>query len=67
VIPEKYLDRLNEIIDEITIPLMMEPGDLVMVDNYQVQHGRYPWFDGERKIIVSMWDTENPHERIKAY
>jgi alpha-ketoglutarate-dependent taurine dioxygenase len=67
VIPEEQIIRVCEIIDEITIPVMMEPGDLVMVDNYQVQHGRYPWFDGERKIVVAMWDTENPTERIRAY
>jgi hypothetical protein len=54
-------------IDEIKVSLTMEPGDLVLVDNYQVSHGRDPWFDGERVILVSMWDTDNPEERIRDY
>lgn len=32
-------------------------GDIAIVDNYQVSHGRCPWSDGPRDIIVSMWDT----------
>jgi len=34
-------------------------GDLAIVNNYQVSHGRKPWRDGERKVIVSMWDNPN--------
>lgn len=38
------------------------PGDLAIINNYQVSHGRKPWRDGERKIIVSMWDTPNKRD-----
>lgn len=38
------------------------PGDLAIVNNYQVSHGRKPWRNGERKVIVSMWDTPNKPE-----
>jgi hypothetical protein len=36
---------------------MWEAGDLVLVDNYSASHGRCPWQAGERKILVSMWET----------
>ncbi len=39
-----------------------QEGDLAIIDNFQVSHGRKPWKDGKRKILVSMWDTKNREE-----
>jgi alpha-ketoglutarate-dependent taurine dioxygenase len=66
-IPKDYLHRMWEISTEILVKVKTEPGDMALVDNYQVSHGRVPWSKGERKILVSMWDTEDPKEKILPY
>lgn len=35
--------------------MVLEEGDLLLCDNFQVSHGREPW-EGERVILVSMWE-----------
>ncbi|KAK1625371.1 hypothetical protein BDP81DRAFT_355838 [Colletotrichum phormii] len=62
-IPQRLLDKLVDVIDEEEISLVLEEGDLLLVDNFQVSHGREPW-EGDRQILVSMWDTSIP---IGAY
>jgi len=62
-IPRKYLDKLIDVIDKEEISLTLEEGDLLLVDNFQVSHGREPW-EGERVILVSMWDGAAP---VAAY
>lgn len=54
-IPEKYLDLVLQKSIELAYKHVWEEGDIVIVDNYQVSHGRCPW-KGERNILVSMWD-----------
>jgi len=66
-IPKKYLHRMWELSNEIQVSIKMEPGDLALVDNYQVSHARAPWTKGERKVLVSMWDTTKPEEKILDY
>lgn len=66
-IPKEYLHRMWEISTEILVKVKTEPGDLALVDNYQVSHGRVPWSKGERKILVSMWDTQDSKEKILPY
>jgi hypothetical protein len=66
-LPKKYLHRMWEISQEIAVLIKTQPGDLALVDNYQVSHARAPWTIGERKIMVSMWDTDKPEEKILAY
>ncbi|KAK7433026.1 hypothetical protein QQZ08_000499 [Neonectria magnoliae] len=58
-IPREYLDKLIDVIDKEEISLVLEPGDLLLVDNFQVSHGREPW-EGERQILVSMWEGAPP-------
>ncbi|KAK1852231.1 taurine catabolism dioxygenase [Colletotrichum chrysophilum] len=62
-IPRHLLDKLIDVIDKEEISLVLEEGDLLLVDNFQVSHGREPW-EGDRQILVSMWDTSIP---IVAY
>ena len=64
---KKYLHRMWEISNEIQVLVKTEPGDLALVDNYQVSHSRAPWTRGDRKIMVSMWDTQDPKEKIIDY
>ncbi|OCK73177.1 Clavaminate synthase-like protein [Lepidopterella palustris CBS 459.81] len=66
-IPIEWLARLVDITDDIVFNFTMSPGDLVLVNNFLVSHGREPWYEGERRILVSMWDTDNPEERIRDY
>ncbi|KAG4029245.1 hypothetical protein MFRU_016g00030 [Monilinia fructicola] len=58
-IPRRLLDKLIEVIDAEEISLVLEEGDLLLVDNFQVSHGREPW-EGDRLILVSMWDGAAP-------
>lgn len=58
VIPLQYLEIVNRISMEIEYNHKWQEGDLLLVDNYQVSHGRAPWFgDEERVVLVSMWDN----------
>ena len=66
-IPKKYLHRTWELSKEVQVVVKTQPGDLALVDNFQVSHGRAPWLKGERKILVSMWDTDKPEERVLDY
>lgn len=62
-IPKKYLNRIWEITQDIHVMIKMEPGDVALVDNYQVSHARAPWTKGDRKVFVSMWDSNKPEEK----
>jgi len=52
-IPEKYLKDITEIHFDCALKFPWEKGDVLMVDNMLMAHGRMP-FKGERKIYVSM-------------
>lgn len=65
VIPREYLEKLLAISRELEFDHQWEEGDLVLIDNYQVSHGRSPWSGGDRVILVSMWDDgAKPKEYI---
>jgi len=52
-IPEKYLWEITETHFEHAVKFQWENGDVLMLDNMLMAHGRMP-FKGERKILVSM-------------
>jgi len=58
-IPREYLEKLEEIVDQLEINLSLDEGDLLLADNFQVSHGRRPW-KGKRRILVSMWEGAPP-------
>jgi hypothetical protein len=66
-IPKSYLHRGWKIHEDCRVMIPLQEGDLVLVDNYQVSHGRAPWTKGNRKILVSMWDTVDATERLKDF
>ena len=39
--------------EELTVDLQWRPGDVALVDNLRVMHGRRP-FQGERKVLASL-------------
>jgi len=51
-IEPETLERMRNIVWRNAVGVDLEPGDVVVVDNYTVQHGRMP-FEGERKVFVS--------------
>ncbi len=50
-IPEQALTELAGIAKEFVVPLAWQDGDVALVDNHRVMHGRYP-FAGTRKRQV---------------
>lgn len=60
-IPEKYLEHLARITDEIRVLHKWQEGDVLVYDNIVAQHGREPW-EGEqsdRVVLASLWDGES--------
>jgi Taurine catabolism dioxygenase TauD, TfdA family len=53
LIPEAYVDSIGETIDAATVKFPWEKGDLLLIDNLAVAHGRQP-FRGQRKILAAM-------------
>jgi alpha-ketoglutarate-dependent taurine dioxygenase len=47
------LRTINEAVDSATVRFKWKQGDLLLVDNLQVSHGRMP-FRGARRILVAM-------------
>lgn len=47
------LNRAIEIADELTYDLNWEEGDVVLIDNFRVMHGRKP-YTGKRKVVASL-------------
>lgn len=52
-IPQQAMHRVIELADELTFDLAWQNGDVVLVDNYVVMHGRRP-FQGVRKVLASL-------------
>ncbi|HND20439.1 MAG TPA: TauD/TfdA family dioxygenase, partial [Acidobacteriota bacterium] len=47
------LEIIRQAFDQVTVAFPWERGDLELVDNLLVSHGRRP-YTGERKVIVAM-------------
>ncbi|PLB52043.1 taud/tfda taurine catabolism dioxygenase [Aspergillus steynii IBT 23096] len=54
-IPHVYHERLIELQDRIGFLVPWEEGDVALVNNFTVAHGRTPW-EGKRRLLVSLWD-----------
>lgn len=47
------LTRAIEIADELTYDLNWQAGDVVLIDNFRVMHGRRP-YTGQRRVVASL-------------
>lgn len=68
-IPEKYLEALAKITDEIRVLDKWERGDVLVYDNVIAQHGRQPW-GGEqedRVVLASLWDGKQVPGRYNEH
>jgi alpha-ketoglutarate-dependent taurine dioxygenase len=59
-IPERYLEHLSKITDDIRVLHKWQRGDVLVYDNIIAQHGREPWQgeQGDRVIQASLYDGE---------
>ena len=57
-IPPSHLEHIDEVITKWTVRVKMEPGDVVLLDSYQILHGR-DTFDGPREHGV-LWLASAP-------
>ncbi|GMM35305.1 hypothetical protein DASC09_026300 [Saccharomycopsis crataegensis] len=55
-IPTEFLEAILENSIKLEYNHKWKKGDIAIVDNYQVSHGRLGWSNGSRKVVVSMWD-----------
>jgi alpha-ketoglutarate-dependent taurine dioxygenase len=58
-IPEWVIEDINMAADEVTIEIQWQPGDIVIVDNGSVLHGRRKTTCRDRKILVRMGQRIN--------
>ncbi|SCU82819.1 LAFA_0D00232g1_1 [Lachancea sp. 'fantastica'] len=63
-IDEKQLELLLKGSINFSYEHQWQEGDIAIIDNWQVSHGRCPWEGGPRNILVSMWisKTEKVYE-----
>lgn len=52
-IPKKVVYEIYDILDEQTIKFSWEKGDVLLLDNHKVMHGRAP-SEGKRRILAAM-------------
>ena len=50
-IPDAALEKIVALSEKFTVPLDWQDGDIALIDNYRVMHGRYP-YSGARKRQV---------------
>lgn len=55
-IPPEDVDHINEVMERNIVPIMMGPGDVVLIDNYRALHGRNT-FKGDRMHAVSWFES----------
>ncbi len=56
-IPQDVLDDMWQVCESCTYDIPWHSGDVVMIDNTRMMHGRRPFTGGERKIAVRMART----------
>jgi alpha-ketoglutarate-dependent taurine dioxygenase len=52
-IPTTSMNVAVELADELCFDLAWQAGDVALIDNYQVMHGRRP-FQGQRRVLASL-------------
>lgn len=54
-IAQEILDYVTSLAADFTYPLQWQDGDIALVDNYRVMHGRYPYSGTRpRKVVVCL-------------
>ncbi|WP_298911734.1 TauD/TfdA family dioxygenase [uncultured Nostoc sp.] len=53
-IPEEVVSELNEIAEKITTEISWQKGDILMIDNTRILHGRRGFADDQRDIYIRL-------------
>ncbi|MEH2399542.1 TauD/TfdA family dioxygenase [Nostoc sp.] len=53
-IPEEVVSELNEIAEKITTEILWQKGDILMIDNTRILHGRRAFADDQRDIYIRL-------------
>jgi len=56
-IPAEDVEKINQACEESIKTIMMEPGDVILLDNYRVLHGRRT-FKGKRNHAVTWFESQ---------
>jgi hypothetical protein len=51
-IPEALLETVVTLAEALTVPLRWKDGDLALIDNRQVMHGRFPYAGARRREVL---------------
>ena len=55
MIPDGLLETLVTLAEDLTVPLRWQDGDLALIDNRQVMHGRRPYAGArKREVLVAL-------------
>lgn len=60
-INEETMSELNEIAEKITVEINWQKGDILMVDNTRIMHGRRAFVDDKRDIYIRMCSPAFPY------
>jgi alpha-ketoglutarate-dependent taurine dioxygenase len=53
-IPDELMDELNGIAERITTNIEWQKGDILMIDNTRIMHGRRAFTDQMREIYIRL-------------
>lgn len=59
-ISDEIMMELNEIVDKITAEVRWEKGDILMIDNTRIMHGRRSFTDNKRDIYLRLCSPSFP-------
>ncbi|KAI9284538.1 hypothetical protein BC943DRAFT_325886 [Umbelopsis sp. AD052] len=57
--PEEKLHRIIQIQQELCYDVQWRHGDVLLIDNFAVQHGRRPYDGSRRNVFISSWGAEH--------
>jgi alpha-ketoglutarate-dependent taurine dioxygenase len=58
-IPDDVIFELKDVTDKLTLPIAWQKGDILMIDNTRLLHGRKSFSDNQREIYVRMGHLAN--------
>lgn len=59
-LPEDKIHRIIQIQQELCYNVQWQRGDVLLIDNYAIQHGRRPFDASRRNVFISSWgDASN--------
>ncbi|MDZ8026313.1 MAG: TauD/TfdA family dioxygenase [Nostoc sp. DedQUE11] len=59
-IPDEVMSELNEIAEKITTEISWQKGDILMIDNTRILHGRRAFADDQRDIYIRLCSPAFP-------